>query len=99
MNNMKECKSCWEWKDTSQFHHSPSAKDHLASYCKPCTVKRSMESKIKNGEMWYHRDGYATEWQHFNAALETYARIFDMPRLTRYKVSGSIKSSDLKYKP
>ena len=34
----------------------------------------------------YYDDGYATEWEHFNAALEHYAVIFDCPSLVRHKV-------------
>lgn len=96
---MKKCRRCEQIKPVTEYHNAPRAGDGLQSYCKPCSLEMTNESKIRIGERWYHRDGYATEWEHFNAALECYSKIFDMPRLTRYKVSGSIKSSDLKYKP
>lgn len=86
MKNMKECKACWEWKERSEFHHSPTAKDKCQSYCKVCASKKSKFSKMLAGGTSYYDDGYATEWEHFNAALEHYAEIFDCPSLVRHKV-------------
>ena len=96
---MKKCKMCGESKSLDNYYNAPRSGDGKQTYCKPCSTIRSVQSKIDNGEAWYHRDGFATEWEHFNHALERYAQIFDMPRLTRYKVTGSIKASDLKPKP
>lgn len=96
---MKNCYKCKQNKPLTEFHDSPSAKDGKQSYCKKCCFLTSMESKMRNGGAWYMVDGYPTEWEHFNAALDQYAKVFDMPQLTRYKVSGSLKAADLKYKP
>lgn len=96
---MKKCRKCKEQKPVELFYKAPRSLDGLQSYCKKCSHEKTVESKLKYNDAWYMEDGYGTEWEHFNAALECYAEIFDMPRLTRYKVSGSLKNSDLEPKP
>ncbi len=81
----KKCTRCKQVKPVTEFHKSPCSKDRMQSHCKRCMTETAMISALKNGEKWYHRDGYMSEKDHFNAALENYAKVFNMPQLLKYK--------------
>ena len=83
----KKCKQCGEEKDLETgFHNAPGSSDGKQTYCRQCSSKNSMMSKMLAGGTSYWDDGYLTEWEHFNAALEHYAEIFDCPALLKHKV-------------
>ena len=84
MNDMKKCAKCKEYKPYTEYSKGQNS-DGYQSYCRPCNYIQNTKSKIKYGDKPWHRDGYATEKEHFNAALEHYAELFNLPQLTKYK--------------
>ena len=81
----KKCTRCKQVLPVTEFHHSPCNNDGLQSHCKKCIIEGAKISAFLNGEKWYHKDGFMSEEDHFNAALEQYAQVFNMPQLLKYK--------------
>jgi len=46
-NNSKTCKDCKLQKSVTDFYASPSTKDKIGIYCKPCHLLRSREASRK----------------------------------------------------
>jgi len=83
----KLCKKCGEVKPLTEFHKAPrNTGTGYASYCKPCVTKNAAISNLNNKVNWYQEDGYMTEKEHFNAAIENYAKVFNLPSLLRHKL-------------
>ncbi len=81
----KQCRKCLEVKDVEQFNHMPrNKKDGLNSYCKKCTYEGSKASKLKHKTEYWHADGFDSEKEHFNYALQQYAEVFNCPQLLKY---------------
>lgn len=80
----KFCKKCKEDLPVSRFNKGRQ-KDGLQSYCISCNTQLNKESQLRNKKQWWNKDGYLTEKDHFNAALENYAEVFNMPQLLKHK--------------
>lgn len=80
----KKCARCKENKPLDGFSKGQNL-DGLQSYCRKCNTQVNIESQLRNGNKFWHRDGYPSEKAHFNAALEQYAEVFNMPQLLKYK--------------
>ena len=80
----KVCAKCKKELPIDQFNKGVN-KDGYQSYCKPCNKEINKLSKLKNGNESYHQDGFMTEKEHFNAAIEQYAAVFNLPSLLRHK--------------
>lgn len=81
----KKCAKCKEEVPVSEFGKAPRNSDGLQSYCNPCNYLVNRESQLNRGKKFWHQDGYLTEAEHFNAALEHYAELFNCPSLINHK--------------
>jgi len=81
----KKCRKCNQEKLLEQFGFQKRNNDGRQSYCKECNLQVQKESKLKNKKEYWHQDGYMTEKEHFNSALEQYAKVFGMPELLKHK--------------
>ena len=41
---------------------------------------------LRRGVEWYMKDGFISETDHFNAAIENYAKVFNMPQLLKHLI-------------
>jgi hypothetical protein len=80
----KECRRCKEQKLLTLFYPRANRLDGRDSYCIECTKEVAKESALKHNYSWFHEDGYNSEKEHFNAALQQMAKVFDMPSLLKY---------------
>jgi len=91
MTDMKKCARCKQLQPLTEYNKEERNGDGLQSYCKPCNILQNRESQIRHKKKYYHRDGFATEDDHFNYALRQYAEVFNMPQLLKYQTNtGSI---------
>ena len=79
----KVCSKCKKEVSIDQFNKGQN-RDGYQSYCKPCNRETNKLSKLRNGNENWHQDGYASEKEHFNAAIKHYAELFNLPSLTRH---------------
>lgn len=84
--NYKNCRKCDNALPLTQefFGLQPRNKDGFQSYCHHCQKDLNRESKLKSKTTYYTADGFATETEHFNAALQHYSKIFDCPALLKH---------------
>ena len=83
----KKCKRCGQVKPVTEYHKAPrNTGSGLASYCKPCVAENSRESMLRRGVEWYMKDGFISETDHFNAAIENYAKVFNCPQLLKHLI-------------
>lgn len=85
MKNTKNCPRCNEEKLMNEFGFQPRNNDGRQTYCKGCAYKANQKSKMKNSNAPHAVEGFTTEKEHFNAALEQYAKVFNMPSLLNHK--------------
>ena len=96
----RHCPKCDTIKPITEFGKQPRQKDGLQTYCKACCLIENRKSKMRSGETQYHRDGYMTEDDHFNAALRLYSQVFNMPQLLNHLTNtGSIQRYDKNANP
>ena len=84
-NNSKTCPKCNTEKLLDEFGFQKRNKDGRQTYCRSCAYEFMKKSAIKTGAKPWHQEGYATEVEHRNAALEHYAEIFGVPSLLKHK--------------
>ena len=80
----RKCINCKKVKPSSEYNKSSTALDGLQSWCMVCS--RVGHAKRK-GE-WWALEGFESATDHFNAALEHYAKIFNCPTLIKHKVNS-----------
>lgn len=82
---IKTCAKCREIKEcTPHFPLAPRNNDGWGSYCRECVYKTALESKFRNKVEWWHKDGFATEKEHFNYAIKQYATVLNCPQLLKH---------------
>jgi len=81
----KLCSGCKRLLQIFNFYPNKRYSDGYNCHCKECVKEAANQSKLRNKERWYNADGYINEKEHFNAALEQYAEVFNLPSLLRYK--------------
>lgn len=84
-NNSKTCPKCNTEKLMDEFGFQKRNKDGRQTYCRGCAYDEMKKSAIKNGDKPWHLEGFTSEKEQFNAALEQYAKVFNMPSLTKHK--------------
>lgn len=82
----KNCRKCDNAFPLTQefFGFQPRNKDGYQSYCNHCQREENKKSKLRKKDSIWSQDGYATATEHFNAAIQHYAKIFDCPSLLRH---------------
>lgn len=89
MKNLKNCRKCDNaFPATDEyFGKQKRNKDGLQSYCRECMYTEMRKSKLKNSTSLVAADGCLSEKDHFNKALQHYAKIFDCPALLKHVVN------------
>jgi len=87
MNVMKtkQCVHCKKEKPTTEFNKCGTSISQLQSWCKVCAKVGFAKRK---GRQWAV-DGFENADDHFNAALELYAKLFDCPELVKHKTHNN----------
>jgi len=83
---MKHCSRCKTEKPITEFHPNPKMASGLNSWCKECGNEATKLAKAKKKGAEWALQGYKNETEHFNAALEHYAEIFNCPALLKHKI-------------
>ena len=81
----KFCMQCNNDLPISNFGKCKSCRDGYYRYCKTCANRNSKKSAFKYQYKDFNQDGFLTEQEQFNAALEQYAAVFNCPNLLKYK--------------
>jgi superfamily II helicase len=81
----KKCSCCKLDLPIILFYNNKRAKDGKQEICKTCARERVKQTQLKSNLEPHHWDGFYSEKDHFNAALDQYAKVFNMPSLLKYK--------------
>ena len=81
----KCCLQCNKVLPISSFGKCTTCKDGYYRYCKKCANRNSKKSSFKYQRTAFNQDGFLTEKEQYNAALEQYAAVFNCPNLLKYK--------------
>jgi len=79
--NRKLCRHCNKSKPINEFGPRKKSADGLQIWCKICITK---SNALCNNQLWA-KEGFESATDHFNAALEHYAKVFNCPALLKHK--------------
>jgi len=81
----KVCSCCRKLLEIINFYPNKRYTDGYNCYCKVCVIQNTKKSQLKHKTEWFMQDGFMYEKDHFNAALEQYAQVFNLPSLLKYR--------------
>lgn len=74
MSDMKECRSCGELKELSEYYKHPQMADGHLNFCKPCKRKDALDVRNRNLEYYRQYDKSRMYDPARVAAREVYAK-------------------------
>lgn len=88
MKKYKNCRKCDNAYELTLefFSKQPRNKDGYQSYCRHCQRDQVRQSKMKNKTTLASQDGFMSDKDHFNRAIQHYAKIFNCPQLVKHVI-------------